>query len=202
MCRTRLLPRRPCVHQQSVAFLFKHSGPGIQVLPVSWWAGQPAFVMWQVKFPKRWYDIDDRAQQQITAAWQRGSPTVQFSVCKSARKGLWNSYSIDFRTMEQTNIESGRIRAVRWTGTPLGIEDAPRGKRMEAASSSNEGGVAAGPGVEDEVERQESTLQVTTLGSSSNVIGNKDLERDSLPVNLPAAAQRKSTSSHNATTFP
>ena len=64
---------------------------------------------------------------------------------------------LDFRTMEQTNIESGRIRAVRWTGMPLGIEDAPRGKRMEAASSSNEGGVAAGPGVEDEVERQEST---------------------------------------------
>ena len=202
MCRTRLLPRRPCVHQQSVAFLFKHSGPGIQVIRVSWWAGQPAFVMWQVKFPKRWYDIDDRAQQQITAAWQRGSPTVQFSVCKSERKELWSSYSIDFRTMEQTNIDSGRIRAVRWTGTPLGIEDAPRGKLMKAASSSNEGGVAAGPGVEDEVERQEFTLQVTTLGSSSNVIGNKDLERDSLPVNLPAAAQRKSTSSHNATTFP
>ena len=92
--------------------------------------------------------------------------------------------------MEQTNIDSGRIRAVRWTGTPLGIEDAPRGKRMEAASSSNEGGVAAAPDVE-------STLQITTLRSSSNVVGNKDLERDSLPMELPAAAQRKSTSSHN-----
>ena len=140
------------------------------MIRVSWWAGQLAFVMWEVKFPKRWYGIDDRAQQQITAAWQSGSPTVQFCVCKSERKGLWNSYSIDFRTMEQTNIESGRIREVRLTTTPVGIEDAPGGKRMKVASSSNEGGVAAGPGVEDEV------------------------EGDSLRVEFRAAAQRKSTS--------
>ena len=122
------------------------------MIRVSWWAGQLVSFMWEVKFPKRWYGIDDSAQQQITAAWQSGSPTVQFCVCKSERKALWNSYSIEFRTMEQTNIESGRIREVRLTTTPVGIEDAPGGKRMKVASSSNEGGVAAGPGVEDEVE--------------------------------------------------
>ena len=81
--------------------------------------------------------------------------------------------------MEQTNIESGRIRKVRWTGTPLNIEDAPREKRTEPASPSNEGCVAAGPGVEGEVKPEESTLQVIALGSSSNGI------------------QRKSSSSHN-----
>ena len=143
------------------------------MIRVSWWAGQLAFVMWEVKFPKRWYGIDDRAQQQITAAWQSGSPTVQFCVCKSERKGLWNSYSIDFRKMEQTNVESGRIREVRFTTTLVGIEDASGGKQMKVASSSNEGGVAAGPGVEDEV------------------------DGDSLQVEFRAAAQRKSTSSHN-----
>ncbi len=73
--------------------------------------------MWQAEFPKRWFDIDKDAQIVIEAAYQRflegSKKTVHFSVCCSQRKDLWRRYIIDFGTMEQTNIDSDRVRQVR-----------------------------------------------------------------------------------------
>ena len=69
--------------------------------------------MWQIQFPNGWYDIDQDAQAQISSAYQAGSPTVEFTTVKSHRLGLFRHYMIQFGPMQQTNLESGRTRAVR-----------------------------------------------------------------------------------------
>ena len=69
--------------------------------------------MWQVQFPRGWYDIDQDVQAQISSAYQAGYPTVEFATAKSQRLGLYRRYMIDFGRLQQRNLESGRIRAVR-----------------------------------------------------------------------------------------
>ena len=69
--------------------------------------------MWQVQFPKGWYNIDQDVQAQISSAYQAGRPTVEFATVKSQRLGLYRRYMIDFGRLQQRNLESGRIRAVR-----------------------------------------------------------------------------------------
>ena len=69
--------------------------------------------MWQVQFPRGWYDIDQDVQAQISSAYQAGWPTVEFATVKSQRLGLYRRYMIDFGRLQQRNLESGRIRAVR-----------------------------------------------------------------------------------------
>ena len=139
---------------------------------------------------------DDGSEQRGVA--EEGPATVQFCVCKSERKGLWNSYSIEFRTMEQTNIESARIREVRLTTTPVGIEDAPGGKRMKVASSSNEGGVAAGPGVEDEVEGDSLRVEFRVAAQGKSISISATRERGTEHAN----ATEHGTEHANATSLP
>ena len=69
--------------------------------------------MWHVQFPRGWYDIDQDVQAQISSAYQAGRPTVEFATVKSQRLGLYRRYMIDFGRLQQRNLESGRIRAVR-----------------------------------------------------------------------------------------
>ena len=60
--------------------------------------------------------------------------------------------------MEQTNIESRRVRKVKWSGAPLSIDDAPGG----------------GSGL-------------PAIASSSNADGNEDMTPGPVPLALPAA---------------
>ena len=65
----------------------------------------------------------------VRQCWQAvGYATPSFLLTRVNINGFWSSHSIHFRTMEQTNVESGQIRKVRWTGESLSIEDAPREK--------------------------------------------------------------------------
>ena len=80
--------------------------------------------MWQVQFPRGWYDIDQDVQAQISSAYQAGRPTVEFATVKSQRLGLYRRYMIDFGRLQQRNLESGRIRAVRLLQTSQRYEDA------------------------------------------------------------------------------
>ena len=91
--------------------------------------------MWQVEFPKGWYDIDVSVQESIQLAYESGSPTVVFSVLQSSRLGLWRHYEIDFSRMEQRNVDSGRIRKIRLSpgdaNAPLALEDGKRKRSSE-----------------------------------------------------------------------
>ena len=69
--------------------------------------------MWHVQFPRGWYDIDQDVQAQISSAYQAGRPTVEIATVKSQRLGLYRRYMIDFGRLQQRNLESGRVRAVR-----------------------------------------------------------------------------------------
>ena len=94
--------------------------------------------MWQVQFPRAWYDIDESVQEGITAAYRRGQRTVVFSVLKSKRLNVYSHYCIDFETMEQKHIESDSVRKVKWTGAPLRMDDATGGgSGLPAIASSS-----------------------------------------------------------------
>ena len=88
--------------------------------------------MWQVEFPKGWCDIDVSVQENIQLAYDSGRPTVVISVLQSSRLGLWRHYEIDFRRMEQRNVDSRRIRKIRLSpgdaNAPLPLEDSKRKK--------------------------------------------------------------------------
>ena len=91
--------------------------------------------MWQVEFPKGWYDIDVSVQESIQLAYESGSPTVVVSVLQSSRLDLWRHYEIDFSRMEQRNVDSGRIRKIRLSpgdaNAPLALEDGKRKRSSE-----------------------------------------------------------------------
>ena len=87
--------------------------------------------MWQVQFPKGWYDIDQDVQAQISSAYQAGRPTVEFATVKSQRLGLCSRYMIDVGSLQQRNLESGRIRAVRLLQTSQRYEDARRAAQRQ-----------------------------------------------------------------------
>ena len=65
------------------------------------------------KISGKWHDIDQDVQAQISSAYQAGQPTVEFVTVKSRRLGLYRRYRIEFGSLQQRNLESGRIRAVR-----------------------------------------------------------------------------------------
>ena len=91
--------------------------------------------MWQVEFPKGWCDIDVSVQENIQLAYDSGRPTVVISVLQSSRLGLWRHYEIDFRCMEQRNVDSGRIRKIRLSpedaNATLALEDSTRKRSSE-----------------------------------------------------------------------
>ena len=108
--------------------------------------------MWQVEFPKGWYDIDVSVQETIQLAYESGSPTVVVSVLQSSRLDLLRHYEIDFIIMKQRNVNSGRIRKIRRSpgdaNATLALEDDKRKRSSEekgnkmAKTGSN--GCAAG----------------------------------------------------------
>ena len=91
--------------------------------------------MWQVEFPKGWCNIDVSVQETIQLAYESGSPTVVFSVLQSSRLGLWRHDELDFRRMEQRNVDSGRIRKIRLSpgdaNAILALEDGKRKRSSE-----------------------------------------------------------------------
>ena len=91
--------------------------------------------MWQGEFPKGWCDIDVSVQENIQLAYDSGRPTVVISVLQSSRLGLWRHYEIDFRRMEQRNVDSGRIRKIRLSpgdaNATLALEDGKRKRSSE-----------------------------------------------------------------------
>ena len=93
--------------------------------------------MWQVEFPRGWYDIDETVQDTIQFAYESGRPTVEFAVLESARKNLWRRYEIDFNRMEQSNLDAGRVRKVRLlrgdAHATLALEDGKDGKRKRSS---------------------------------------------------------------------
>ena len=108
--------------------------------------------MWQVKFPKGWYDIDVSVQETIQLAYESGTQTVVFAVIESTRLDRWRHYEIDFSCMTQRNVISGRIRKIRRSpgdaNPTLALEDNKRKRSSEekgnkrAKTGSN--GCAAG----------------------------------------------------------
>ena len=103
--------------------------------------------MWQVRFPKGWYDIDANAQLIIQNAHDAGNSTVQFQVLQSRRLNLWRTYEIDFNRMVQTNLESGRIREVRlfrtYCTTTLALEDREPSQEPEEEGDPDQQGASS-----------------------------------------------------------
>ena len=57
--------------------------------------------MWQVEFPKGWWNIDVSVQETIQLAYESGSPTVVFAILQSSRHDLWRHYEIVFSCMNR-----------------------------------------------------------------------------------------------------
>ena len=70
-------------------------------------------VKWQFKFPKGWQDLPLEASSKIEAARLGGENVAIYDSGWSKKKDLWQPYKIDFGTMQQTNVSSGRVREAR-----------------------------------------------------------------------------------------
>ena len=69
--------------------------------------------IWQVQFPKHWSEYESELQSIIEQQYQNGVEIVRFRQCRSPKKDIWYDYNISFRSMEQCNEKSGRVRRVR-----------------------------------------------------------------------------------------
>ena len=70
-------------------------------------------VKWQVQFPSGWQDLPLEATYKIEAARLGGENVACYKQCRSQKRDLWQPYQLDFGTMQQTNISSGRVRRAR-----------------------------------------------------------------------------------------
>ena len=68
---------------------------------------------WQVQFPSGWQDLPPEASRAIEASFATGEDVATYEQCRSKKQDWWDTYQIDFASMEQTNIRSGRQRNAR-----------------------------------------------------------------------------------------
>ena len=68
---------------------------------------------WQVEYPSGWTDLPSQASRAIEAALHDRKAVAEYTQCRSRKQGNWDLYRIDFSTMRQENLRSGRIRAAR-----------------------------------------------------------------------------------------
>ena len=97
----------------------RHSGQWHLVLrarvaPAAVNAEQPD-LQWQVEFPKAWYDIDywygEGISHALTIAWRQSLLSSSF-----ISQHTQISYHVDFERLEQQNLETGRLRRIRYVG--------------------------------------------------------------------------------------
>ena len=86
---------------------------------------------WQVQFPSGWQDIPPEISCKIEAARLGGEHVAVFEQCRSKKTNWWDTYQIDFGTMIQINLRSGRMRraqrivVVDDEESTLALEDLP-----------------------------------------------------------------------------
>ena len=68
---------------------------------------------WQVQFPSGWQDLPPEVFCKIEAARLRGENVAIYEQCRSKKKDWWDKYQINFSSMQQTNLHSGRMRKAR-----------------------------------------------------------------------------------------
>ena len=70
---------------------------------------------WQVLFPKsgQWYPLPLEATQRIESEYAAGASECMYTQCKSKKHDKWHTYKIEFATMQQRNLDTGRYRSVR-----------------------------------------------------------------------------------------
>ena len=70
---------------------------------------------WQVLFPKsgQWSSLPLEASQCIESNYAAGASECIYTQCKSKKHDKWHTYKIEFATMQQRNLDTGRYRSVR-----------------------------------------------------------------------------------------
>ena len=70
---------------------------------------------WQALFPKsgQWYPLPLEASQRIESNYAAGASECIYTQCKSKKHDKWHTYKIEFATMQQRNLDTGRYRSVR-----------------------------------------------------------------------------------------
>ena len=70
---------------------------------------------WQVLFPKsgQWYSLPLEVSQRIESEYAAGASECIYTQCKSKKHDKWHTYKIEFATMQQTNLDTGRNRSAR-----------------------------------------------------------------------------------------
>ena len=70
---------------------------------------------WQALFPKsrQWYPLPLEASQRIESEYAAGASECIYTQCKSKKQDKWHTYKIEFATMQQRNLDTGRYRSVR-----------------------------------------------------------------------------------------
>ena len=69
--------------------------------------------IWEVEFPKYWFEYDSEIQSIIEQRYQNGEQSASFQQCRSRKKNIWDDYIITFRNMTQRNVRSGRLQKVQ-----------------------------------------------------------------------------------------
>ena len=84
--------------------------------------------IWQMQFPKQWFEYDPEINTDIERQCQNGERVAHFQQCRSKKRDWWYDYTIEFDHMEQRNTRSNRVRKVRriersvcgaWSTAPL-----------------------------------------------------------------------------------
>ena len=85
------------------------SQPGLElVLPTP----HNKSAQWQIKFPRRYWPLDENANFQVNRAYKAGMTDVIYYAWKNTTQKM-TPYRIDFSTMCQQNLLTGRARPVR-----------------------------------------------------------------------------------------
>ena len=129
--------------------------------------------MWQIQFPRGWYDIDQDVQARISSASPAGYPTVEFATVKSQRLGLYRRYMIDFGRLQQRNLKSGRIRAVRLLQT---TPDAQPGTSEATGANTCNNVTAATLMIEDDTRPAVATLAVTRSPMAEHLLSPRQMQ--------------------------
>ena len=93
-----------------------HALPSSSLAIVSWQGTRQLThptAIWQVQFPKQWTEYESEIQSVIEQQYQNGEEVARFRQCRSRKRDIWHDYRISFRSMEQCNEKSGRVRRVR-----------------------------------------------------------------------------------------
>jgi hypothetical protein len=98
----------------NIANVTEH-GTDTRALVLSRQAEEFTSAEWQVLFPKsgQWSPLPLEASQRIESNYTAGASECIYTQCKSKKQDKLHTYKIEFATMQQRNLDTGRYRSVR-----------------------------------------------------------------------------------------